>query len=135
MVSGRRRRATRLSPSEVMTILILFRQSGYRTIKDFRRTCAPSSRIWYLVSYSRFTALIPRVLLTFVVYLHSQMGRGTGIRLIDSTSLSVCTNKQHRPASRLCHGCAARQDLSRLALRVQTPSGGSTTGEMSWPCA
>ena len=31
----RRRRATRLSPSEIMTILILFQQSGYRTFKAF----------------------------------------------------------------------------------------------------
>ena len=31
----RRRRATRLHPSEIMTILILFQQSGYRTFKGF----------------------------------------------------------------------------------------------------
>lgn len=31
----RRRRATRLHPSEIMTILILFQQSGNRTFKGF----------------------------------------------------------------------------------------------------
>ncbi len=31
----RRRRATRLYPAEVLTILILFQQSGYRTFKGF----------------------------------------------------------------------------------------------------
>lgn len=30
-----RRRATRLSPREIMTILTLFQQSGYRTVKGF----------------------------------------------------------------------------------------------------
>ena len=31
----RRRRATRLHPAEILTILILFQQSGYRTFKGF----------------------------------------------------------------------------------------------------
>ena len=31
----RRRRATRLHPAEILTILILFQQSGYRTLKGF----------------------------------------------------------------------------------------------------
>ncbi len=37
LVSGtrRRRRATRLHPSEIMTIAILLQQSGYRTFKAF----------------------------------------------------------------------------------------------------
>ena len=30
-----RRRATRLHPAEILTILILFQQSGYRTFKGF----------------------------------------------------------------------------------------------------
>ena len=36
VAAGRRhRRATRLHPSEIMTIVILFQQSGYRTFKGF----------------------------------------------------------------------------------------------------
>jgi len=37
VVSGkrRRRRATRLHPAEILTILILFQPSGYRTFKGF----------------------------------------------------------------------------------------------------
>jgi hypothetical protein len=31
----RRRRATRLHPAEILTILMLFQQSGYRTFKGF----------------------------------------------------------------------------------------------------
>jgi transposase len=89
----RRRRATRLSPSELMTILILFQSSGYRTFKDFyTRHVQTSLRGEFpgLVSYSRFVALMPRVLLPLAVYLHTQLGECTGISFIDATSLAVC---------------------------------------------
>jgi transposase len=88
-----RRRATRLSPSELMTILILFQSSGYRTFKDFyTRHVQTSLRAEFpgLVSYSRFVALMPRVVLPLAVYLHTQLGDCTGISFIDATSLAVC---------------------------------------------
>src|SRR5579859_4138605 len=103
VAAGRqRRRATRLHPSEIMTILILFQQSGYRTFKGFYTRhvqCQLRAEFPQLVSYSRFVALIPRVLLPLAVYLQTQMGRCTGISFIDSTALSVCKNAriaQHR---------------------------------------
>ena len=89
----RRRRATRLSPSELMTILILFQQSGYRTFKDFYTRHVQTylcAEFPGLVSYSRFVALMPRVLLPLAVYLHTQLGECTGISFIDATSLAVC---------------------------------------------
>jgi hypothetical protein len=91
----RRRRATHLHPSEIMTILILFQQSGYRTFKGFytqyvqRHLCAEFPR---LVSYTRFVALMPRVLLPLAVYLHTQWGECTGISFVDTTALVVCHN-------------------------------------------
>ena len=103
MAAGRRRRrATRLSPSEIMTILILFQASGYRTFKGFyTRYVQTQLRAEFprLVSYPRFVALIPRVALPLAVYLHTQLGRCTGISFVDSTSLCVCKNariSQHR---------------------------------------
>ncbi len=98
----RRRRATHLSPSELMTILILFQQSGYRTFKGFYTQYVQThlrAEFPHLVSYPRFVALIPRVLLPLAVYLHTQLGDCTGISFVDSTSLSVCKNAriaQHR---------------------------------------
>ena len=98
----RRRRATRLSPSELMTILILFQQSGYRTFKGFYTHYVQTqlrAEFPQLVSYSRFVALIPRVLLPLAVYLQTQLGDCTGISFVDSTALSVCKNAriaQHR---------------------------------------
>lgn len=98
----RRRRATRLSPSEIMTILILFQQSGYRTFKGFYTQYVQSqlhAEFPRLVSYTRFVALIPRVLLPLAAYLQTQLGSCTGISFIDSTALCVCKNAriaQHR---------------------------------------
>ena len=85
LASGRRqrKRATRLSPSEIMTILILFQQSGYRTFKGFYtqyvQTQLPAE-FPGLVSYTRFVALMPRVPLPLALYLHTQLGACTGIR-------------------------------------------------------
>jgi transposase len=98
----RRRRATRLHPSEIMTILILFQQSGYRTFKGFYTQHVQAhlrAEFPHLVSYQRFVELMPRMLLPLTVYLHTRLGRCTGISFIDSTSLSVCKNAriaQHR---------------------------------------
>ncbi|HEU5348606.1 MAG TPA: IS982 family transposase [Ktedonobacterales bacterium] len=100
LAAGRqRRRATRLSPSEIMTILILFQQSGYRTFKGFYTQHVQAhlrAEFPQLVSYSRFVALMPRVLLPLAVYLQTQLGRCTGISFVDATSLVVCHNARIR---------------------------------------
>ncbi len=52
-----------------------------------------------MVSYSRFVALIPQVMIPLLAYLQSRFGACTGISFIDSTELSVCDPKrisQHR---------------------------------------
>ena len=98
----RRRRATRLSPSEIMTILILFQQSGYRTFKGFYTQHVQTqlrAEFPHLLSYTHFVELMPRLLVPLTVYLHTQRGACTGISFIDSTALAVCKNAriaQHR---------------------------------------
>ncbi len=60
----RRRRATRLHPSEIMTIVILFQQSHYRTFKAFYTQHVQlhlRAEFPQLVSYNRFVELLPRV--------------------------------------------------------------------------
>jgi len=57
-----RRRATRLHPAEILTILILFQQSGYRTFKGFYTEHVQAhlrQDFPGLVSYPRFVALRP----------------------------------------------------------------------------
>ena len=97
-----RERAGRLYPSEVMTILIHFHQSHYRTFKAYYTDHVQvhlTNEFPHLVSYTRFVALIPRMMLLLLAYLQSRYGACTGISFIDSTSLEVCDPKrisQHR---------------------------------------
>jgi hypothetical protein len=97
-----RERTGHLCPSEVMTILIHFHQSHYRTFKAYYTQHVQvylRSEFPGLVSYSRFVALIPPMMLPLLAYLQSHYGPCTGISFIDSTSLDVCDPKrisQHR---------------------------------------
>jgi hypothetical protein len=95
LASGTRQRlrSGELHPSEVMTLLIWFHQSPYRTFKAYYtehvqrylRTEFP-----HLVSYSRFVELMPSVLLPLTMYLWCHLGACTGLSFIDSTPLAVC---------------------------------------------
>ncbi len=97
-----RERAGQLCPSEVMTILIHFHQSHYRTFKAYYSEHVQvhlRQEFPHLVSYSRFVALMPGVLVPLLAYLQSRYGPCTGISFIDSTSLEVCDPRrisQHR---------------------------------------
>lgn len=98
----RRRRATRPHPSEIMTIVIRFQQSGYRTFKAYYTQYVQvhlREEFPRLVSSTRFVEVLPRVLVPLTVYLHTQVGACTGISFVDSTALAVCRNPrihQHR---------------------------------------
>jgi hypothetical protein len=97
-----RRRATQLHPSEIMTRLIWFHQSHYRTFKAYYTEHVQvhlRGEFPHLVRYARFVALLPSVLGPLAVYLHTQFGAGTGISFVDSTALAVCHPariRQHR---------------------------------------
>jgi len=89
------RRQPQLSESEIMTIVIHFHQSGYRTFKAYylREVQAHLRREFPgLVSYNRFVRLMPRVAACLCAYLASRRGSCNGISFIDSTSLPVCNN-------------------------------------------
>jgi hypothetical protein len=92
-----RERAGQLCPSEVMTILIHFHQSHYRTFKAYYTEQVQvhlSKEFPHLVSYARFVALIPDMMVPMLAYLQSRFGACTGISFIDSTSLQVCDPKR-----------------------------------------
>lgn len=97
-----RQRSGQLWPSEIMTILIHFHQSHYRTFKAYYTEHVQvylSGEFPHLVSYARFVALIPTMMIPMLAYLQSRYGACTGISFIDSTALSVCDPKrisQHR---------------------------------------
>ena len=91
---GHRRR---LHPSEVMTLLIAFHQSGYRTFKHFyqRHICVYwRAEFPNLVSYSRFVQLKQEVLTVLTFYLAANLGTCSGLSFVDSTRLRVCDNRR-----------------------------------------
>ena len=95
--TGKRHRPTRLALSEVMTLLVHFHQSGYRTFKDYyTQHVALHMRSDFpgLVSYNRFVELMPRAILALCSFLQSRKGSVTGIAFIDSTPLAVCHNRR-----------------------------------------
>jgi Transposase DDE domain len=95
--SRQRWREPRLGLSEVMTIVVSFHQSGYRTFKDYYlRYVTPHLRWAFpqIVSYPRFVELRPETLLPLCASLHTRKGRSEGGACIDSTLLAVCHPKR-----------------------------------------
>ena len=85
-----------------MTIVIAFHHSHYRTFKASSTEHVQEhwrAEFPHLVSYPRFVALLPSVLVPLTAYLHTQLGACTGLSFIDSTKLVVCHTAhihQHR---------------------------------------
>ncbi len=94
LANGRQReRAGQLEPSEVMTLIIHFHQSHYRTFKAYYTEYVQMhlhDEFPGLVSYQRLVALMPSVLIPLCAYLRSRYGRCTGVSFIDSSALAVC---------------------------------------------
>ena len=75
--AGQRVRTPRLSPSEIMTILIHFHQSHYRTFKAYYTEYVLihcRSEFPDLVSYNRFVELTPAVIAPLSAYLQQCQG-------------------------------------------------------------
>ena len=92
-----RRRKSQLSLSEVMTIIIHFHQSGYRTFKSYYQNYVLvhlRSEFPGLVSYSRFVRLMKRAIVPLLFYLKVNQGSCTGISFVDSTPIKVCHNRR-----------------------------------------
>ena len=98
----------------MMTIVILFQQSHYRTFKAYYTEYVQrhlQSEFPTLVSYQRFIELMPTLLVPLVACLHTQLGQCTGVSFIDSTKLCVCHNARI-PQHRVFDGIAARGKTS-----------------------
>jgi len=84
-----RNRATKLSPSEIITILVCFHFGTFRNfkhyylffIKEHLNGDFPNA-----VSYNRFVELEARVFVPLMMYLQ--------LTYVDSTSIRVCNNKR-----------------------------------------
>lgn len=91
---SKRGQVSRMSLSEMMTILVLYHSSGFKNFKYFYLSLKEthSNEFPELLSYSRFIEWIPFCLLPLTFFSKSIMGNITGISFIDSTSLVVCRN-------------------------------------------
>lgn len=98
----RRRRATRMSMSELMTIVIHFHQKRFRDFKTYYTNYVMThltSEFPNQLSYNRIVQLMPRIVVALCAYLQSCYGACTGLSFVDSTALAVCHNRrisQHR---------------------------------------
>jgi hypothetical protein len=93
----KRNRKGCLSVSEIITILVLFQQSHYRDFKTFYLThvcCHLRREFPKLISYTRFVALIPSILMPLCAFLQSIKSSSDGIAFIDSTAIAVCHRKR-----------------------------------------
>ncbi|ALG69229.1 IS982 family transposase [Beggiatoa leptomitoformis] len=89
----KRRRTRSLSPSEIITLIVLYHSSGYRTFKWFYTRHQHLSQAFpKLVSYNRFIELLPDILIPLTFFMKSRCATGKGIAFIDSTPLRVCDN-------------------------------------------
>ena len=91
----KRNRLCQMSLSEIMTILVMFHYSHYRTFKDFYFHCILLHYKQYFpkaVSYNRFVELMPTTFMPFFVFITALSGKKTGKYFVDSTKLPVCHN-------------------------------------------
>jgi hypothetical protein len=98
ILGNKPKRTPKMSPSEVITIMVMFHTGGFRNMKHFY--------IHYVqvhmphlfpqtVSYNRFVELMQSASLPMTIFLKTCcLGEGTGISFIDSTPIRVCKNKR-----------------------------------------
>jgi hypothetical protein len=96
----KRNRKFKLSDSEVITILVLFHQGGYRCFKHFYINYVQKHMISEFpetVSYNRFIELQQKAMMPMCVFLKTQcLGQCTGVSYIDSAPLKVCHIKREK---------------------------------------
>lgn len=82
--------------SEIMTIVIYFHFSNYRTFKwYYNKFVCKTLKSYFpkLVSYNRFVEIMKMTIVPLTLYLINYgFGKSTGINFVDSTPIEVCDN-------------------------------------------
>ena len=95
----KRKKACKISLSEVMTIMVLFHRSEHRTFKYFYLLVIRGHLKSYFphsVSYPRFVRLMEYALMPLVIFFSGLKGQETGLYYVDSTSIEVCRIKREK---------------------------------------
>ena len=91
-------RDSTMSKAEIMLIMILFHDSGYRCLKHFyqEKICKHMHHFFpKVVSYNRFVELEKDVAIPLAIFIKKVLlGKCTGISFVDSTPLRVCKNQR-----------------------------------------
>jgi hypothetical protein len=115
----KRHRPHRMSYSEMITILVSYHQSGFRTFKWFylkHVQCYWQSEFPNLLSYNRFIELMPELLAPITAFMNSRRGVSAGIAFVDSTPPESLQEYPYSTAQNLRQGSRARQVIDRLVL-------------------
>ncbi len=117
-------RDSTMSKAEIMLVMILFHDSGYRCPKHFclekvsRHMRKPFPKV---VPYNRFVEPEKEVAVPLALFIRKVLlGKCTGISSVDSTPLRVCRN-QRIHIHKVFKGIARRGKCS-VVLRVQAAS-------------
>ncbi len=108
-----KREQKRMSLSDILTILIYFHHSGYRTFKKYYKECGDLKGAFDgIVSYNRFIELVPQALVPLTIFMNlCCKNKCTGFGFIDSTKLHVCHNLRIN-RNKVFSGIAARGKTS-----------------------
>jgi hypothetical protein len=90
-----RTRARSVCESEIITLVVCYHLSGYRTFKWFYQRYAQKFLLADfpgLPSYNRFIEVMADVLIPIAAFMQGRCGKGKGIAFVDSTPLCVCKN-------------------------------------------
>lgn len=107
---GHRNRRSKLSLSEILTIMVHFHQSHHRNFKHYYLdyVCKQlSSDFPNLVSYGRFVEIMSEMTVPMATLLTSLLSSPSTANYIDSTKLVVCHNRRIR-RNRVFKGLATR---------------------------
>jgi len=108
-----KRKSEKMSLSDIMTILVYFHHSGYRTFKKYYKECGDLNGAFEAkLSYTRFVELIPQALVPLTIFMNlCCKNKCSGFGFIDSTKLQVCHNLRIS-RNKVFSGIAARGKTS-----------------------
>lgn len=113
---GQRKRIkpSKMSRSEVMTLLVLFHRSGFRDLKTFytKVVCMYWRKDFHnLLSYNRFVELQRDSLVLLGAFMQTRLGKCSGVSFVDSSKIPVCNNLRIKQ-NRVFEGVAKRGKTS-----------------------